>query len=64
VISKSESKRESENKEKDNITCVNKYLNQDLNKELGLNKLDKEDTDELDAKNEISEEFKISKFFS
>jgi hypothetical protein len=63
VISESESERESENKEEDNIICVNKYLDQDLNKELGPDRLDKEDTDESDAENEVSEEFKISKFF-
>jgi hypothetical protein len=64
VISESESERESENKEEDNITCANKYLDQDLNKELGPDRLDREDTDESDAENEVSEEFKISKFFS
>jgi hypothetical protein len=64
VISKSESERESENKEEDNITCANEYLDQDLNKELGPDRLDREDTDELDAENKVSEEFKISKFFS
>jgi hypothetical protein len=64
VISESKNKRESENKEKDNITCANKYLNQDLNKKLGLNKLNKEDTNESDTKNKINKEFKISKFFS
>jgi hypothetical protein len=64
VISELESERESKNKEEDNITCVNKYLDQDLNKELGLNRLDREDTDKSDAENKVSEEFKISKFFS
>jgi hypothetical protein len=64
VISESESEKESKNKEKDDITCANKYLDQDLNKKLGLNRLNKEDIDELDIKNKVSKEFKISKFFS
>jgi hypothetical protein len=64
VISELKSKRESENKEKDNITCANKYLDQDLNKKLGPDKLDKKDTNKSDAKNKVSKEFKISKFFS
>jgi hypothetical protein len=64
VISKSKSERESKNKEEDNIICVNKYLDQDLNKELGLDRLDKENTDELNAENKVSKEFKIFKFFS
>jgi hypothetical protein len=64
VISKSESEKESENKEEDNITCANKYLDQDLNKELGLDRLDKKNTDKSDTENKVSEKFKISKFFS
>jgi hypothetical protein len=64
VISKSESEKESENEEEDNITYANKYLDQDLNKELGLDRLNKKDTDESDAENKVSKEFKISKFFS
>ncbi|PVH71081.1 hypothetical protein DL98DRAFT_540345 [Cadophora sp. DSE1049] len=64
VISESESEEESESKEEDDITCANEYLDQDLNKELGPDKLDREDTDESDTENEVSEEFKSSKFFS
>ena len=64
MISESESRRESESEEEDNITCTNEYLDQDLNKELGPDRLDREDTDELDAENEVSEEFKSSKYFS
>jgi hypothetical protein len=51
VISELESERESENKEEDDITCANKYLNQDLNKKLGLDRLNKEDTDKSDTEN-------------
>jgi hypothetical protein len=64
VISKLKSEKESENKEEDDITCANKYLDQDLNKELGLDRLNKKNTDESDAENKVSKEFKISKFFS
>jgi hypothetical protein len=63
VVSKSESKKKSESKEKDDITCINKYLDQDL-KELGPDRLNKEDINESDAKIKISEEFKNSKFFN
>jgi hypothetical protein len=64
VINKLESKKESENKEENNITYTNKYLDQDLNKELGLDKLNKKNTDKSDTENKVSKEFKISKFFS
>ncbi|KAL5317038.1 hypothetical protein ACEPPN_016092 [Leptodophora sp. 'Broadleaf-Isolate-01'] len=54
VISELESKEESNNKEEeDDITCANEYLDQDLNKELGPDRLDREETDESDAKNEL-----------
>jgi len=62
VISELESK-ESKEEEEDNITRANEYLDQDL-KELGPDRLDREDTDELDTENEVSEEFKRSKYFS
>jgi hypothetical protein len=62
VVSKSESKEESESEEEDNITCINEYLDQDL-EELGLDRLDREDINESDAEIEVSEEFKNSKFF-
>jgi predicted transcriptional regulator len=62
VISESESKEESKSKEEDNITRINKYLNQDL-KELGLDRLNREDINESDAKIKVSKEFKNSKFF-
>ena len=63
MVSKSESKKESESEEKKDITCINKYLDQDL-KKLGLNKLNKEDINESDAKIKVSKEFKNSKFFN
>jgi hypothetical protein len=63
VISESESKEESESKKEDDITYINKYLNQDL-KELGLNRLNKKDINESDAKIKVSKEFKNSKFFN
>jgi hypothetical protein len=62
VVSESESKKESESEEEDDITCINKYLNQDL-EELGLDRLDREDINESDAKIKVSKEFKNSKFF-
>jgi hypothetical protein len=62
VVSKSESKKESESKEEDNITCINKYLDQNL-KELGLDRLNKEDINKSDTKIEVSKEFKNFKFF-
>jgi hypothetical protein len=62
VINESESKEESENKEEDNITCINKYLDQDL-EELGLDRLNKKDINKSDAEIKVSEEFKNSKFF-
>ena len=64
MISELESEEESESKEEDNITCANEYLDQDLNKELGPDRLDREDINESDTKNKVSEEFKNSKFFS
>jgi hypothetical protein len=63
VVSESKSKEESESEEKDNITRINKYLDQDLEK-LGLDKLDKEDINESDTKIKVSKEFKNSKFFN
>jgi hypothetical protein len=63
VVSKSESKEESENKKEDNITYINKYLNQDL-KKLGPDRLDKEDINESDTKIKVNKEFKNSKFFN
>ena len=63
MISEPESEGGSESKEEDDITCNNEYLDQDL-EELGPDRLDREDTDESDAENEVSEEFKRSKYFS
>ena len=65
MISELESEEESESKskEEDNIIRANEYLDQDL-KELGPDRLDRKDTDESDAKVELSEEFKNSKFFT
>ncbi|PVH67338.1 hypothetical protein DL98DRAFT_600653 [Cadophora sp. DSE1049] len=62
VISESESEEETESEEEDDITCNNKYLDQDL-KELGPDKLDREDIDESDVEREVDEEVKISKSF-
>ncbi|KAH9203474.1 hypothetical protein DL95DRAFT_419017 [Leptodontidium sp. 2 PMI_412] len=65
VISESESEEESNNdEEEDDITYANEYLDQDLNKELGPDRLDREETDESDAENEVSEEFQSSKYFN
>jgi hypothetical protein len=61
VISESESK-ESKKKKEDNITRINKFLDQDL-KKLGLNKLDKKDIDKSDIKKEVTKEFKTFKYF-
>jgi hypothetical protein len=61
VISKSESK-ESKKKKKNNITYTNKFLDQDL-KELGPDRLDREDIDESDIKKKVTKEFKTSKYF-
>jgi hypothetical protein len=61
VISESESK-ESKEKEEDNITCTNKFLDQDL-KKLGLNRLNREDIDKSDIKKEVIKEFKTFKYF-
>jgi hypothetical protein len=61
VISESESE-ESKKEEEDNITCTNEFLDQDL-KELGLDRLDREDINELDIKREVTKEFKTSKYF-
>jgi hypothetical protein len=61
VISKSESKK-SKKKEEDDITHTNKFLNQDL-KELGPDRLNKEDIDELDIKKKVTKEFKTFKYF-
>jgi hypothetical protein len=62
VVSESESKKKSESKEEDNITYINKYLNQNL-KELGLDRLNRKDINKLDTKIKVSKEFKNSKFF-
>jgi hypothetical protein len=61
VISESESK-ESEKEKEDDITCTNKFLDQDL-EELGPDRLDKEDINESDIKREVTKEFKTSKYF-
>ena len=53
---------ESESEEEDDITCNNEYLDQDL-EELGPDRLDREETDELNIEKEVSEEFKTSSFF-
>ena len=63
MISESESEGESESEEENDITCNNEYLDQDL-EELGPDRLDREDTDESDAENKVSEEFKYSKYFN
>ena len=62
VISELESEEESKSKEEDNITYANEYLDQDL-KELGQDRLDRENMDKLDIEKEVSKEFKTSKFF-
>jgi hypothetical protein len=62
VISELKSKEENKSKEKDNITYINKYLDQDL-KELGLDRLDKKNINKSDTKIKVSKEFKNSKFF-
>ena len=59
VISESESEIK---EEEDDITCNNEYLDQDL-KELGPDRLDREETDESDIEKEVSEEFQASSFF-
>ena len=61
MICESESK-ESEEEEDNNITRANEFLDQDL-EELGPDRLDREDIDELDIKKEVTEEFKTSKYF-
>jgi hypothetical protein len=61
VISESESE-ESEKEEEDDITRTNKFLDQDF-KELGLDRLDREDINESDIKREVTKEFKTSKYF-
>ncbi|KAL5331293.1 hypothetical protein ACEPPN_000823 [Leptodophora sp. 'Broadleaf-Isolate-01'] len=58
VISESESEEE----EDDDITRTNEFLDQDL-KELGRDRLDREEINESDIKKEVTEEFKISKYF-
>ena len=65
VISKLESKEESKNKEEEdnNITCANKFLDQDL-EELGPDRLDRENIDELNVEREVDKEIKSSKSFS
>jgi hypothetical protein len=63
VVNKSKNKKESENKKEDNITCINKYLDQDL-EELGLDRLNKKDINKSDAKIKVNKEFKNSKFFN
>ena len=63
LIDESESEEEEEEEEEDDdITRANEYLDQDL-KELGPDRLDREDIDESDIEKEVSEEFKTSKFF-
>ena len=64
VISELESEEESESEEEeeDDITRVNEYLDQDL-EELGPDRLDREDIDELDIKKEVTKEFKTFKYF-
>jgi hypothetical protein len=49
-------------KEEDDITCTNKFLDQDL-KELGPDKLDREDINKSDIKKKVTKEFKTSKYF-
>ena len=61
MISESESKKSKE-EEDNNITRANEFLDQDL-EELGPDRLDREDIDELDIKKEVTEEFKTSKYF-
>ena len=58
----SESEEESESEEKDDITRVNEFLDQDL-EELGPDRLDKEDIDESDVEIEVDEVVKSSKSF-
>jgi hypothetical protein len=58
-----EESEESEEEEEDDITRANEYLDQDL-KELGPDRLDREDIDQSDAENEVPEEFKRSKYFN
>ena len=48
--------------EEDNITQANEFLDQDL-KELGQDRLDKEEINKSDIEKEVSEEFKTSKYF-
>jgi len=64
VISESESEEESESesKEEDDITRANEYLDQDL-KELGPDRLDREDINESDVEREVDKEVKSSKSF-
>ena len=61
MISESESE-ESEEEEDDNITRANEFLDQDL-EELGPDRLDREDINELDIVKEVTEEFKTFKYF-
>jgi hypothetical protein len=61
VISESESE-ESKKEEEDNITCTNKFLDQDL-KKLGPDRLNREDINESDIKREVIKEFKTFKYF-
>ncbi|KAH9203084.1 hypothetical protein DL95DRAFT_507736 [Leptodontidium sp. 2 PMI_412] len=61
--SESEEESESESEEEDDITHANEYLDQDL-EELGPDRLDREETDESDAENELPVEFKRSRFFN
>ena len=58
----SESESEQESKEEDNITHANEFLDQDL-KELGPDRLDREDINESDVEREVDKEVKISKSF-
>ena len=60
--SESEESEESKEEEEDNITRTNEYLDQDL-KELGPDRLDREDINESDIKKEVTKEFKTSKYF-
>ncbi|KAG4427003.1 hypothetical protein IFR05_017514, partial [Cadophora sp. M221] len=51
VISELESEEKNESEEEDDITRVNEYLDQDL-EELGLDRLDREETNESDIEKE------------
>ncbi|CZT44823.1 uncharacterized protein RSE6_05061 [Rhynchosporium secalis] len=63
MISELNSEEESKSEEEDDITCANEYLDQDL-KELGPDRLDREEIDQSDIEIEVTEEFKTSKYFN